>query len=89
MLLVCYLFLLNLVGFVMMGVDKRKARLEKWRLPERNFFLVALLGGSLGCWLGMQRFHHKTLHRMFTVGMPLILLLQVLCLLVAYGKGFL
>ena len=84
-----YLLILNIIGFIMMGQDKRKAKKEAWRTPERNFFIVAFLGGSLGCWLGMQVFHHKTLHKTFTIGMPAILLVQILLVLVAYGKGLL
>ena len=83
-----YLIVLNLLGFFFMGSDKRKAQKEQWRIPERNFFIIALLGGSLGCWLGMQTFRHKTKHHIFTIGIPAITLGQIICALILLGKGF-
>ncbi len=82
-----YLLALNILGFALMGLDKRKAKRNQWRIPEKHFFITALLGGSLGCWLGMQCFHHKTMHKTFIVGMPAILIMQILCVLLLYGKG--
>jgi len=76
-----YLIVINIFGFYMMWSDKRKARREAWRTPERNFFIVSLLGGSVGCWAGMYVFHHKTQHIKFTVGIPVILLLQIAAVL--------
>ena len=72
-----YLILANLVGLVLMGADKSKARRHRWRIPERVLFLSALLGGSLGATVGMWLFRHKTRHWYFVVGMPAILVLQV------------
>ena len=72
-----YLVVINTLGFYMMWSDKKKAKRGVWRIPERNFFLVSVLGGSLGCWLGMQAFRHKTQHIKFTVGIPGVLLLQL------------
>ena len=86
-LVVIWLLILNAAGFMMMGMDKRKAKRDAWRIPERNFFIVALLGGALGWYIGMQVFHHKTLHKAFTIGMPAILIVQILVPLVLYGKG--
>ena len=71
-----YILLASLIGFVMMGMDKRKATKNAWRIPERNFFIVALLGGSPGVFLGMHTFHHKTRHWYFRYGLPAILMLQ-------------
>ena len=71
-----YLAAANLLGFVLMGIDKRRARKEAWRISEKALFLTALLGGSVGAILGMWTFHHKTKHWYFVYGMPLILLLQ-------------
>lgn len=71
-----YLFLANLTGFAMMGMDKRKAKKNQWRIPEKNLFLAALLGGSVGTLAGMYAFHHKTRHWYFVIGMPAILILQ-------------
>ena len=76
-----YLIVINIFGFYMMWSDKRKARREAWRTPERNFFIVSLLGGSVGCWAGMYVCHHKTQHIKFTVGIPVILLLQIVAVL--------
>ena len=76
--LFAYLLLINAAGFLIMLLDKRKARKNLWRIPERTMFIVAILGGSLGVYAGMQIFRHKTKHAKFTIGMPLILSLQVL-----------
>ena len=71
-----YLALVNVTAFVVYGADKRRAKKDRWRVPERTLFLVALIGGSLGALLGMYVFHHKTKHWYFRVFIPLILLLQ-------------
>lgn len=71
-----WLLVLNLLTFGAMGLDKRKARRKRWRIPERTLFLLALLGGSLGGLAGMAVFHHKTRHKRFQVGFPLLFLLQ-------------
>lgn len=73
-----YLLAVNLLGFVLMGADKAKARKRAWRIPEMTLFLVAFIGGAVGSILGMQVFRHKTQHKSFTVGMPLILVLHIL-----------
>ena len=73
-----YLIGINLAGFIIMGVDKKRAIRGAWRISEASFFLTALLGGSLGCILGMQHFRHKTKHWYFKYGMPAILVAQVL-----------
>lgn len=72
-----YLLIINLIGFFAMLLDKQKAKKNKWRVPEKTLFLLALLGGSLGTTLGMNVFRHKTKHWYFVVGMPLILVLQI------------
>lgn len=77
---IIYVCILNLAGFLSMGVDKNRARKGAWRISERFLFLIAILGGSLGSILGMQVFRHKTKHRKFVIGMPVILIIQaVLC----------
>ena len=83
-----YLLIVNALGFYMMWSDKRKAIKDAWRTSERNFFIVALIGGSVGCWAGMQTFRHKTKHIKFTVGIPMILLLQIMAVLWITGKGY-
>lgn len=71
-----YLILINLIGFLSMGLDKNKARRGKWRIKERTLFLIALVGGSTGSLCGMYFFRHKTKHRSFVIGIPAILILQ-------------
>ncbi len=73
---VTYLAFVNLAGFFLMGLDKWKAKHKKWRISEKTLFLAAIVGGSIGTWAGMYVFRHKTRHWYFTVGMPLILVLQ-------------
>ena len=70
---------MNLIGFVVMGMDKRRAVRGDRRISEASLFSVALLGGALGCTLGMQCFRHKTRHWYFRLGMPAIFMVQVLC----------
>jgi uncharacterized membrane protein YsdA (DUF1294 family) len=74
---VLYLLVMNLVGLAVMGIDKSKAKHHAWRIPEKTLFLVSLLGGSIGTWAGMYLFRHKTKHWYFVVGMPAILILQI------------
>jgi uncharacterized membrane protein YsdA (DUF1294 family) len=73
-----YLVIVNILAFLLMGIDKHKARKGAWRIPERTLFLSALIGGSLGANLGMQLFRHKTKHRSFLIGMPAILIVQLI-----------
>ena len=72
-----YLVLVNVIAFTTYGADKRRAKKDRWRVPEKTLFLLALIGGSLGALLGMHVFHHKTKHWYFRVFIPLILLIQV------------
>jgi uncharacterized membrane protein YsdA (DUF1294 family) len=72
-----YLVILNVVTFFMYGVDKWKAKNSKWRIREAALLGLAALGGSIGAWLGMKVWHHKTLHKKFRFGVPLILIAQV------------
>ncbi len=79
-----YLVVINLVAFLMFGVDKSRARKHQWRVAERSLFLVALVGGSLGAICGMFFFRHKTKNWYFRLGLPLILLVQILLLAAVY-----
>lgn len=85
-LCVGYLLLINLLGYYMMWSDKQKAKKDLWRIPERNFFIVSILGGSIGLWAGMQTFRHKTQHVKFTVGLPAILIVQIALVLLFAAK---
>lgn len=71
-----YLVVMNVIGVAVMWSDKKRARLHRWRIPEKVLFGVSLLGGSAGTWAGMYLFRHKTKHWYFVVGMPLILVCQ-------------
>ncbi len=83
-LLIIYLAGINLLGFALMGADKKRARENRRRIRERTLLLTAAAGGSVGVALGMVEFRHKTRHRQFTVGVPAMLLLQAaLCVLAA------
>lgn len=73
-----YLAGINLAGFLSMKIDKERAVQKKWRIRERTLFLIALAGGSIGSMLGMRCFRHKTKHWYFVIGMPVILILQLL-----------
>ena len=73
-----YVCLINAAGFLLMGLDKWKAKHKKWRIAEKTFFLVSILGGSLGTWAGMYVFRHKTRHWYFVIGMPLIIGIQTM-----------
>ena len=79
-----YLTIINLVGFCMMGADKRKAIRGAWRISEASLFFTALIGGALGCTFGMHLFHHKTRHWYFRLGLPAIFVVQVFALLAIF-----
>lgn len=78
LLILSYFLLVNLIGFALMGIDKRKAIKGAFRIPEATLFVVAIIGGSIGSILGMYTFRHKTRHKKFVYGMPAVLILQVL-----------
>ena len=67
----------NVVTFFMYGIDKWKARKSKWRIRETALLGLAILGGSIGAWLGMKVWHHKTLHKKFKYGIPAIIIVQL------------
>lgn len=77
-----YLIFVNLVGFYSMWSDKRKAKKGAWRIPESELMGIALLGGSVGSWLGMKKFRHKTKHPKFYIGIPVIIKWQMVCIIV-------
>ena len=72
-----YLLAINAVAFIMYGIDKYKAKKAKWHIPETTLLLLAVLGGSIGTWMGMKVWHHKTMHKKFKYGIPAILLIQI------------
>ena len=72
-----YLLAINVVTFIVYGIDKYKAKKAKWRIPEATLLLLAVLGESIGAWMGMKVWHHKTMHKKFKYGIPAILLIQI------------
>ena len=81
-----YLLIINLLTFAVNGIDKAKAKKGAWRIPEKSLLLLAVIGGSIGAWLGIRLWRHKTMHPQFKWGVPLILLIQ-LALSVCYFYG--
>ena len=77
-ILVIYLLAVNLLAFILYGIDKKRARNREWRISERTLIGIAVIGGCVGAILGMHIFHHKTRHWYFRYGLPLILIIQVL-----------
>ena len=75
---ILYLSIINILSFIVMFIDKTLARLQKYRIPERFLFSCAILLGALGIYFGMFAFRHKTKHVKFTVGIPLIIILNIL-----------
>ncbi len=76
--LYAYLIIINAAGFLFMLIDKQKAQKDLWRIPERTLMAVAIMGGSIGTLLGMNLFRHKTKHLKFSLGVPLILAVQIM-----------
>ena len=72
-----YLVVINVVTFFMYGIDKWKAKNSKWRIRETALLGLAVLGGSIGAWLGMKVWHHKTQHKKFKYGVPAIIIVQL------------
>ena len=71
------LLTINALAFIVYGIDKLKARKGRWRISEATLLLLAIVGGSVGAWLGMKVWHHKTMHLKFKYGLPAIILLQL------------
>ena len=71
------LFVLNLITFIIYGIDKFKAKKAKWRISEATLILLAVIGGSIGAWLGLQVWRHKTQHKKFFIGIPVIMAVQM------------
>ena len=77
-----YLLAINAVTFIVYGIDKYKAKKGKWRISEATLLMMAVIGGSIGAWAGMRLWHHKTMHKKFKYGIPLLSIMQIA--LVAY-----
>ena len=72
-----YLLAVNIATFFLYGIDKYKARKGRWRISEATLLMMAFIGGSIGAWSGMRLWHHKTMHKKFKYGIPIIIILQV------------
>ena len=80
--IIFYLLAINIATFLLYGIDKYKAKKGKWRISEATLLTMAAIGGSIGAWAGMRLWHHKTMHKKFKYGIPLIIIMQIA--LVAY-----
>ena len=72
-----YLLAINFVSFFLYGIDKYKAKKGRWRISEATLLMMAVIGGSIGAWAGMRLWHHKTMHKKFKYGIPIIIIMQV------------
>ena len=75
--IICYLIAINIVTFFLYGIDKYKAKKNQWRISEATLLTMAAIGGSIGAWAGIRLWHHKTMHKKFKYGIPLIIIMQV------------
>lgn len=79
--IILYLLAINIAAFIAFGIDKYKAKRDKWRIPESTLLTMAVLGGSIGALAGMKIWRHKTLHNKFRIGIPVILALQIIVII--------
>ena len=75
--IICFLLAINIATFLLYGIDKYKAKKSKWRISEATLLTMAAIGGSIGAWAGMRLWHHKTMHKKFKYGIPLIIIMQI------------
>lgn len=88
-IIIIYAVIINIIGLFSMLIDKRRAIKNKWRIPEKTLFLIAVIGGSVGSIAGMRLFRHKTKHWYFVYGMPAILIVQIVIISLLLGKYYL
>ena len=79
--IIIYFILINIIGFLIMYIDKQKAKKGKWRIPEKTLFIITALGGGIGTIVGMYTFRHKTQKVAFVVGFPVITILEIICII--------
>ena len=82
--IIIYLIIINLIAFLAMFIDKKKAQKDKWRIKESTLLILALIGGSIGAISGMYIFHHKTQKPRFYIGFPIIIILQILVIIAIF-----
>ena len=75
--IICYLLAINIATFLLYGIYKYKAKKNQWRIAEATLLTMAAIGGSIGAWVGMRIWHHKTMHKKFKYGIPIIIIMQV------------
>ena len=85
-ILIAYLLLINIITLILYGIDKWKAKHNMWRIPEATLIILAAVGGSVGAFAAMKLFHHKTMHKKFYIGVPVIIILQIAMCLTIYLK---
>lgn len=76
-IIIYYLFIINIIAFIIVYIDKQKAIKKQWRIKESTIILISIIGGSIGTYLSMYSFRHKTKHLKFTLGIPIIILIQL------------
>ena len=81
-----YVIIINVLTFFIYGIDKLKAKKGKWRTPEASLLGLAVIGGSIGAYLGIKVWHHKTLHKKFKYGIPAIIILQIACICLVWFR---
>ena len=81
-----YFCIINIIGFLSMGIDKFKAKKQLWRIPENTLLLISFIGGSIGSFVGMKLFHHKTLHPQFKYGIPCLLVINIIMIYFLFTK---
>ncbi len=87
-IILIYLVAMNVVTFFAYGIDKWKAKRSKWRISEATLLGMAVIGGSIGAWLGMRVWHHKTMHKKFQLGIPLIIVAQIALVIWIISKSY-
>ena len=85
-IIIGYVIVINVITLMMYGIDKWKAKHSKWRIPEATLLIMAAVGGSIGAWMSIKLFHHKTLHKKFKYGVPAIFLIQLGIVVFVYLK---
>lgn len=83
--IIIYLLIINMIAFLAMWIDKTKAKKGKWRISETTLLLLGVLGGSIGGMIGMYTFRHKTKKKRFTIGMPAILIIEIIIYFIYFG----
>ena len=88
-IIACYLVLVNVLAFALYGIDKKKAKKKRFRIPERTLLWMARIGGGIGSWIGIMLFHHKTKHTKFKVVVPLWTVIWLVAIIFLFDLGYL